>query len=214
MPLQHMQCATCKQCNVRADCRLAELVQPSLATLASACWIALQMHFVQAGERSRPLISAVHRQLTTDSAICWGLAFAGHIQHLQDVFSICRTYSAFAGQIQHLQDVFSICRTYSAFAGHIQHLQGVFRHTLRMLVMSEPLRTKDAAMKSMSLISPHWTKSSSSFFVNVGRSTMTPGRLTFLRSLHAMNHVRHKIMKWQADNLALFAWLDCVIKVH
>ena len=54
-----------------------------------------------------------------------------------------------------------------------------------MLVTSDPLRTKDAAMKSMSLIKPHLVKSSSSFLVKVGRSTMTPGKLTFLRSLHA-----------------------------
>ena len=55
--------------------------------------------------------------------------------------------------------------------------------TFRMLVTSEPLRTKDAAMKSMSLINPHLVRSSSSFFVKVGKSTITPGRLTFLRSL-------------------------------
>jgi len=40
-------------------------------------------------------------------------------------------------------------------------------------------------MKSMSLGRPHLTRSSSSLLVSVGRSTTTPGRLTFLRSLCA-----------------------------
>jgi len=48
----------------------------------------------------------------------------------------------------------------------------------------------------------------------VGRSTMTPGRFTFLRSLHAMHHVRHKSMGWQAGTVTLFAWLDYVSKAH
>lgn len=39
-------------------------------------------------------------------------------------------------------------------------------------------------MKSISLGAPQSTRSLSSFLVRVGRSTMTPGRLTFLRSLH------------------------------
>ncbi len=43
---------------------------------------------------------------------------------------------------------------------------------------------------------------------------MTPGRLTFLRSLHTINRVRHKSMKWQADILALFACLEYVSKAH
>ena len=58
--------------------------------------------------------------------------------------------------------------------------------TLRILTTSDPLRTKDAAMKSMSLMRPHLVKSSSSLLVSVGRSTTTPGKLTFLRSLHAI----------------------------
>ncbi len=41
-------------------------------------------------------------------------------------------------------------------------------------------------MKSMSLGRPHLTRSSSSLLVSVGRSTTTPGRLTFLRSLRAL----------------------------
>ena len=52
MPLQCMHCATGKTRDVGADCKLAELVQPSLATLASACWIALQMCLVEAGVRT------------------------------------------------------------------------------------------------------------------------------------------------------------------
>ena len=57
--------------------------------------------------------------------------------------------------------------------------------TLRMYSMSCFFRTKEAAMTSMSLGTPHLTRSSSSFLVRVGRSTTTPGRLTFLRSLQA-----------------------------
>ena len=40
-------------------------------------------------------------------------------------------------------------------------------------------------MKSMSLGAPQSTRSLSSFLVRVGKSTMTPGRLTFLRSLQS-----------------------------
>ena len=72
--------------------------------------------------------------------------------------------------------------------------------TLRMLTTSDPLRTKDAAMKSMSLIRPHLVKSSSSLFVNVGRSTTTPGRFTFLRSLHATTP------SWQWQWVSTSAW--------
>ena len=38
-------------------------------------------------------------------------------------------------------------------------------------------------MKSMSFGMPHSTRSVSSFLVRVGRSTTTPGRLTFFLSL-------------------------------
>ena len=54
-----------------------------------------------------------------------------------------------------------------------------------MRSQSEPLRTKEAAMKSISLGAPQSTRSLSSFFVRVGKSTMTPGRFTFLRSLQS-----------------------------
>mmetsp|Transcript_7845 Transcript_7845/g.35071 ORF Transcript_7845/g.35071 Transcript_7845/m.35071 type:complete len:232 (+) Transcript_7845:2527-3222(+) len=54
--------------------------------------------------------------------------------------------------------------------------------TSRMYLTSLPLRTKDAAMKSMPLGTPQPRMSSLSFSVMVGRSTTTPGRLTFLRS--------------------------------
>ena len=81
-----MHCATGKTCDMRADCRLAELVQPSLATLVSACWIVLQMRFVDAGVRCRPLISAAHRQLAKTAQL------AGDLR-LQDVFSMCSVCS-------------------------------------------------------------------------------------------------------------------------
>ena len=55
--------------------------------------------------------------------------------------------------------------------------------TRRMAETSEPLRTKEAAMKSTALGTPHCRRSSVSFSVMVGRSTITPGRLQFLRSL-------------------------------
>jgi len=54
--------------------------------------------------------------------------------------------------------------------------------TDRMYATSEPLRTNEAATKSIAFGTPHCRKSSSSFAVRVGRSTTTPGRLTFLRS--------------------------------
>ena len=170
MALWCMHCATRSTCNVRADCRLPDGSAPIGHT--SISMLDCFAHAFCSGWCAHQ--ATAHRQLATNRAACWELAFAGCMQQLQNVF----------------------------------------RHTLRMFVMSEPLRTKDAAMKSMSLISPHCTRSSSSFFVKVGRSTMTPGRFTFLRSLHAINHVRQKSMKWQADILALFAWLGYVSKAH
>ena len=52
----------------------------------------------------------------------------------------------------------------------------------RMALRSEPLRTKEAAMKSILLGTPQFMMSLTSFSVMVGRSTTTPGRFTFLRS--------------------------------
>mmetsp|Transcript_12972 Transcript_12972/g.45038 ORF Transcript_12972/g.45038 Transcript_12972/m.45038 type:complete len:388 (-) Transcript_12972:477-1640(-) len=54
--------------------------------------------------------------------------------------------------------------------------------TERMRSMSLPLRTNDAATKSTPCATPKPTRSSTSLFVRVGRSTTTPGRLQFLRS--------------------------------
>mmetsp|Transcript_12108 Transcript_12108/g.19553 ORF Transcript_12108/g.19553 Transcript_12108/m.19553 type:complete len:204 (-) Transcript_12108:481-1092(-) len=54
--------------------------------------------------------------------------------------------------------------------------------TWRMYVTSLPFRTKDAAMKSIPLGTPQPRMSSLSFSVIVGRSTTTPGRLTFFLS--------------------------------
>ena len=54
--------------------------------------------------------------------------------------------------------------------------------TARIFSTSLPLRTNDAAMKSILLGKPHCRISERSFSVIVGRSTTTPGRLTFLRS--------------------------------
>mmetsp|Transcript_2746 Transcript_2746/g.9993 ORF Transcript_2746/g.9993 Transcript_2746/m.9993 type:complete len:224 (+) Transcript_2746:1330-2001(+) len=54
--------------------------------------------------------------------------------------------------------------------------------TWRMVSRSEPLRTKEAATKSMSFLRPQFWMSSMSFSVRVGRSTFTPGRFMFLRS--------------------------------
>ena len=51
-----------------------------------------------------------------------------------------------------------------------------------MVCTSEPLRTKDAAMKSTSFSTPQSTMSTRSLSVMVGRSTITPGRLQFFRS--------------------------------
>lgn len=60
---------------------------------------------------------------------------------------------------------------------------------------SEPLRTKDKAMMSMLFGTPHSRMSSLSLSVNVGRSTTTPGRLTFFLSPRiALFSQRHRIM--------------------
>lgn len=63
--------------------------------------------------------------------------------------------------------------------------------TLRMASKSEPLRTKDAAIKSMSNGMAHCLMSSMSLSVRVGRSTTTPGRFTFLRSLNKSKRYTH-----------------------
>ena len=78
-----MHCATGKTRNMDADCQLAELVPPSLATLASAYSIALQMSCVQPGVRTRPLV--------TDS-LPQTVQLAG-ILRLQDILSLCRMCS-------------------------------------------------------------------------------------------------------------------------
>ena len=52
----------------------------------------------------------------------------------------------------------------------------------RKLVTSDALRTNDAAMKSTLFLMPKLTMSSTSFSVNVGSSTLTPGKFMFLRS--------------------------------
>ena len=54
--------------------------------------------------------------------------------------------------------------------------------TARISAMSDALRTNDAAMKSTLFLTPQFTRSSVSFSVSVGRSTITPGKLQFLRS--------------------------------
>mmetsp|Transcript_9527 Transcript_9527/g.28974 ORF Transcript_9527/g.28974 Transcript_9527/m.28974 type:complete len:224 (+) Transcript_9527:413-1084(+) len=52
----------------------------------------------------------------------------------------------------------------------------------RMLSKSSALRTNEAAMKSMSLGTPHCKMSMRSFSVRVGKSTLTPGKLQFFLS--------------------------------
>lgn len=47
---------------------------------------------------------------------------------------------------------------------------------------SDPLRTNDAAMKSILFGTPHNMMSSMSFCVMVGKSTTTPGKFTFFFS--------------------------------
>mmetsp|Transcript_36070 Transcript_36070/g.60795 ORF Transcript_36070/g.60795 Transcript_36070/m.60795 type:complete len:203 (+) Transcript_36070:698-1306(+) len=67
--------------------------------------------------------------------------------------------------------------------------------TLRMCTTSDPLRTKDGAMKSTLFLTPHWIRSSSSLGVIVGRSTTTPGKFMFFFS----------------PSLALFSHLHCTV---
>ena len=76
-------------------------------------------------------------------------------------------------------------------------------HTLRMYSMSEALRTKEAAMKSMSFGTPQLTRSSSSLDVSVGRSTTTPGKFMFFLSLHIGREMKSMIAsmgvgEWEA----------------
>lgn len=59
---------------------------------------------------------------------------------------------------------------------------GATRLTSRISLMSAPLRTNEAAMKSISLGTPQLTMSSMSLSSSTGRSTITPGRLTFFLS--------------------------------
>ena len=54
--------------------------------------------------------------------------------------------------------------------------------TDRITSMSLALRTKDAAIMSTPYLQPKLTRSSRSFSVIVGRSTMTPGRFMFFFS--------------------------------
>ena len=61
-------------------------------------------------------------------------------------------------------------------------LEAASPSTSRMYWTSEPLRTKEAAMKSTLFLTPQLMMSSRSFSVMVGRSTLTPGRFMFLRS--------------------------------
>ena len=89
----------------------------------------------------------------------------------------------------------------SAQSQHRLHLL----HTLRMYSMSEALRTKEAAMKSMSFGTPQLTRSSSSLDVSVGRSTTTPGKFMFFLSLHIGREMESMLAsmavgEWEACN--------------
>ena len=87
--------------------------------------------------------------------------------------------------------------------------------TLLMLSMSEGFLTKDAAMKSMSLGMPQCTMSSTSFYVRVGKSTLTPGKLQFFLSpsVAVLVHLHFTLPPGTSQEMTLSTMLPSAINI-